>query len=137
MHRSVNNQQCIEITMHRFTPRHCRTVYDIVAQHMTLQDLNMTLQDLNMTLQDLNMTLQETKFLPLLTDNLTTINALPLLIRSPPLSTLCLSCRYKNESHTDFVTGIVWRPEGLISCSWDSSLKEHLVEPASSHSNGH
>ncbi|XP_067951280.1 methylosome protein WDR77-like [Watersipora subatra] len=34
---------------------------------------------------------------------------------------------YMSENHSDFVTGLVWNSEELISCSWDSTVQKHCI----------
>lgn len=42
---------------------------------------------------------------------------------------------YTDSSHTDFVTGLVWRSDNsLLSCSWDSSIHMHSTDSSASNS---
>lgn len=34
---------------------------------------------------------------------------------------------YKNARHTDFVRGLAWYKDDLLSCSWDNTVLKHTI----------
>ncbi|XP_076646990.1 methylosome protein WDR77 isoform X2 [Halictus rubicundus] len=40
---------------------------------------------------------------------------------------------YENERHTDFVRGLAWYKDELVSCSWDNSVNKHTIHPCDDH----
>ncbi|XP_015117051.1 methylosome protein 50 [Diachasma alloeum] len=40
-----------------------------------------------------------------------------------------LSLLLENNSHTDFVRGLAWTKDELLTCSWDSTIQRHSLTP--------
>lgn len=40
---------------------------------------------------------------------------------------------YEDGSHRDFVRGLAWYKNELISCSWDNAVNKHTIHPCNNH----
>lgn len=41
-----------------------------------------------------------------------------------------MSLIYENNDHNDFVRGIAWNKDAVLSCSWDGRIIKHVIPPS-------